>query len=433
MNKFLLLIFLCLGLNTNGQTLHFLVFGDTEDPRIGIPTNMSCDYLKQLSDEIATNAELKENFMKFTGSDYTKANFLSTINNLNVGSQDVVFAYIISHGWNNMRNEYPMMVFGPKSLGIDNGSINLNEIYQSIIKKNPKLLIVIGEACNRERNVRPPAIKSKELVVHPPRFDIDAEQFKNLFRKSNKGILMCSSRRGQVSTSDVDKGGWFTQSFRETLEDFTSKKHKKPATWEELMETTKKATEKLAYDSGSEDPQSPVYEINNMPAKSPVIPKEDTQNNRPVAKQEKPIAPPVSLPTNEPKKASKNVNEPCNYNFSGFRINKERLAYLESYWKGLDGLSDEEASERFKESVYPENTRIFYKDIASFLEIEQYPARTKWFTSKGKEIIELFDETNEYVDTKDFKLKAMSKLSLVIEAMKDITRQLEDINRKCSE
>jgi hypothetical protein len=423
MNKLLIIIFCIIGLNLKAQTLHFVVFGDTEDTRIGIPTKITCDYIKELSTEISTNAELKENYIKFTGQNFTKINLQNTLTNLSISPKDVVFAYIISHGWNNMKTEYPMMVFGPKSLGIDGGSVNLQEIYKSLSDKNPRLLIVFGEACNRDRESRPPAKKGGGAVM-PPRFDIDPEQFRNLFRRSTKSIILCSSKRGQVSTSDMDKGGWFTQSFREVFEEMTSKNYTKEATWETLLEKTKKLTEKLAYDSGSDDPQSPNFEIKNSTISTvlpPTKPSQNTLTNQTTTPSVAVVTPPKTT-----------INEPCKYNTTPYRVNEEKLRYLERYWKGLNEISNDEAVELFR-GVYSKETKTFYETLSTNLNLEGFDSHTTWFKKKGKEVVEVFEEANEYLETRDFKMKALSKMPLVLESMKDITRRLDDIRRKCSE
>lgn len=434
MNRLLtLLALLILSTHTEAQTLHFLVFADTEDTRIGIPTNVTCIYLKELSTEISIHAELKENFIRVSGQNFTKANLQKTIDNLVVGPKDVVFAYIISHGWNNMKNEYPMMVFGPKSAGIDAGSINLSEIHQKISQKNPRLLIVFGEACNRDRDTRPSPVRG--AAVSPPRFEVNPEQFRNLFRRSTKSIILCSSKRGQVSTSDMDKGGWFAQSFREMFEEFTSKKHSGEASWEALLESTRKFTEKLAYDSGSDEPQSPHYDIQNInlpTAGKPVVTQTtalntSTSTTGKPSKEDKPLRPQPTTNT-----GNTAINEPCQYNQTPYQVNEAKIRYLEQYWKGLEGISNTEASELFQ-TIYSKDTKSFYENIASNLNLENFVSQASWFKKKGKEVIEIFEETNEYVDSKDFRMKALSKLPLALEPMKDITRRLDDIRRKCSE
>lgn len=421
MNRFLLLIIVLISSNLNAQTLHFLAFGDTEDTRIGLPTIVSFKYLKELSAEISTHAELKENYIRFTGQNFTKANLQSTLSNLSVEPKDVIFVYIISHGWNNKKTDYPMMAFGPKSLGLDEGSVNLQEIYKSLLEKKPRLLIVFGEACNRERDSRPAAKKAGSAIM-PPRFDINPEQFRNLFRRKTQSILLCSSKRGQVSTSDMDKGGWFTQSFREVFEEFTSKNHSGEATWEALLDKTKQQTEKLAYDSGNDEAQSPYYEIKDLintspPAKPPV--------NLP-SKPSQPLQPVQTIVT------TNNINQPCQYNTDVYIENEKNIRYLERYWKGLGEISNDEAAELYK-ATYSKETKDFYVNLAQDLNLEGFAIHTTWFTKKGKEVIEVFEEANDFVKSRDFKMKVQSKLPLVIVSMKDIRNRLDDIRRKCSE
>lgn len=432
---FILFLFQILSMKSHAQTLHFMVFGDTEDSRIGIPTAISCGYLKGLSEDIARNAELKENYQQFLGKSFTKAQMQNTINNLTISSKDVVFLYIISHGWNNMQNEFPMIVFGPKTMTIDESSINLSEIHQKLEAKKPRLLIVFGEACNRERETR--AKTNKSTANHPPRVDVNPEQFRNLFRRSTKSVILCSSKRGQVSTSDMDGGGWFTQSFRDSFEEMTSVKYQGEANWDALLTNTKKATERLAYESGSDDPQSPFYEIKDVKVFATDVPNQSTlaqnPNKKPTPSTNAPKTEtkPLLTKTEEPAKTESNT-EICKYNKIAYQVNREKVQYLERYWQGLEEISNDEAAERFTE-FYSKDTKGFYENLTQRLGLGNLQTEDAWLRKKGKEVIEMLDEANEYVETSGFKMKLISKLPLAIEPMKEITQHLDDIRRRCSE
>ncbi len=428
-----LLLFQCVEIKVYTQTLHFIVFGDTEDTRIGIPTAISCGYLKGFSEDIARHAELKENYIQFLGKSFTKVQMQNTLSSLTVSSKDVVFMYIISHGWNNMQNEFPMIVFGPKTMSVDDASINLSEIHQKLEAKKPRLLIVVGEACNRERETR--AKTNKSTANHPPRVDVNPEQFRNLFRRSTKSIILCSSKRGQVSTSDMDGGGWFTQSFRDSFEEMTSVKYQGEANWETLLGNTKKATEKLAYDSGSDDPQSPFYEIKDVKVIATDAPSQNSlaqnSNKKPTSTVPKIDNKPLLTKIEESTKTESNT-EICKYNKIAYQVNREKVQYLERYWQGLEEISNDEAAERFTD-FYSKDTRDYYANLTQRLGLANIQVEDAWFRKKGKEVIEILDEANQYVETSGFKMKLISKLPLAIEPMKEITRYLDDIRRRCSE
>lgn len=235
---FLFVLTVSFSLNTMAQTFHGIVFCNTIDESIG--ESMKVD-MQSMSDKIQTLQTLLEDdygcdFKVFDGNDCTRANLKSYIDNMEVGSDDVIFTFYGGHGShaeNNASDPWPQYLMNS---GFENQSnwIPMAEFARWIKEKGARLSIITSNCCNKEQS----GTTIKPLWADDGRAtkldNLDAEKFRKLF--AAKGVVMAtSSKLGQYSWCN-GYGGLFTCDFIDVL-DMVGKGQIVPD-WEEILKKT---------------------------------------------------------------------------------------------------------------------------------------------------------------------------------------------------
>lgn len=260
-----------------GQTLHLLVFADTDDPEIGGSNMKIFSALtgpNGMASTIAKQAGLTLYPTNFYGANCRVDQLVRTLDALKTGPDDVVLFYFVGHGFNNRQNEYPSLIFGnanAEPATIDASSRNLREIYARIRAKKPRLTIVIGDACNKERTDPPaPVTSARAIGVMPPQV-LSSARFKSLFRTWQGGILMSSSQRNQYAHSDP-KGGWMSVSLLNALNDWCAVSHRDVVNWKGLLDETTARTVAIARQNSQDQVPQYLIELTPYAGTTPVVP-----------------------------------------------------------------------------------------------------------------------------------------------------------------
>ena len=273
--RFIILgVFLTVHSFCNAQKLHLILVADNRDPQIGNPATVSFTYYERLAQNVAKYADLQVFTYKIMGENFSREYITHQINTLSVNERDVIFFYSSTHGWNDGTSEYPMLVLETGASASTENSLNLKTIYNQLMQKKGRLTIVLGEACNALLSSRPKAGPAR-TATHPP-IEVNEQHIKDLFLRSKLGILACSSRRGQVSVSDREEGGRFTQAFFSIFEKYASNNFRDgDPSWQRIMEDVKAKTNAISRELGGLE-QEPFYEItqfSNAPKTSEVVTK----------------------------------------------------------------------------------------------------------------------------------------------------------------
>ncbi|RRB06270.1 caspase family protein, partial [Larkinella rosea] len=260
------------------QTLHFIVFADTDDPNIGSPNRKTYNYLTQdLAPVIAKQAGLALSVSGHIGANFRLANLNKILTALKPEADDVIFFYFAGHGFNNQLNEYPSLVFNT-GLDIETNAMSLLNVYRKLQGLNARMTIVIGEASNKDHIARTKSGSQSDMfsptgLANPldkkTSILYDTQRIQKLFRATQGGLLVSSCKRGQFSYSNAT-GGWMNLAWRNAFQKVINddkKKDGEPASWTTLINQVVNETKESAREAVTEQEPQFINELASMPTK----------------------------------------------------------------------------------------------------------------------------------------------------------------------
>jgi hypothetical protein len=280
------LLTLWLGFPASGltATLHALLVGDTNDQSIGRSVETDLANFNKLLRSIEENTGLAVQKITVTGGELGRGKgrdtVLQKLQSLTVaGGQDLVIFFYSGHGgrMSTKQTKWP-------SLGVEGVAtspdrlLDLDVVFDELQKKNPRLLIVIADACNSVIDAQRSFEKNTEQV----------ESYRKLFLGYQGTIIASSSKIGQYSWGNPEFGGLFTRQFLDGLNKHLASSN---PTWENLM---KDATQTISIPmpGAKQQVQIPQAEVKVEPAKVPT-----THDNPPPQPPQHESSPIQSEPT----------------------------------------------------------------------------------------------------------------------------------------
>ncbi|MBN1534033.1 MAG: caspase family protein [Spirochaetes bacterium] len=262
-------VFLLAALPVQSQTIHAILVGDTVDPNIGRGDKLDLDLMRGLLQETSrlTGASLK---MKVFDSSIIRSEIMNAVTGLNPGSDDTVVFFYTGHGYrmSSFRNKWPAMSLKGNYGG--SAGLDLKWAYDTLKKKNPRLLIVMADACNSTVPIG--SIDTHMSVAYG---EGNPAAYRKLFLQDKGGILASSSVPGQYSYSGTT-GSQFTVQFMSSIKSELSSSN---PTWKGIMT---KASQPIM--GGRQQPQyaidseiSSKTDTNPEPYKDEQIFNEDSQ------------------------------------------------------------------------------------------------------------------------------------------------------------
>lgn len=206
--------------NMIAQTLHIVVFCDTNDKKIGV--NKESERKITLNEMETVSAVLGEygydsEMYEYHGNYCNKSNLLKVVKGLEiVPEKDVVFFYYGGHGSRAMNNDedpFPQMCLGED---YEENWVPATLVKNIIMKKNPRLAIILTGCCNKEDA----GVSIKSVVseaAYTQENSIDKAAYKKLFLDATGLVMMTSSKAGQYSYSGKE-GGVFCLYFWHLME-----------------------------------------------------------------------------------------------------------------------------------------------------------------------------------------------------------------------
>lgn len=220
---FILVILLPLSYSSNilrAQTLHAIIFADTNDPNIGIFDKQ--DYINMTMEvsTIASATGMKLNKYFFSGEHCSKAQLIKVLDRLKTNKDDVIIFYYSGHGTRSLhdKSEYPQMCLGSRR---ESDFFPLESVLNMLKAQHARLKIVFGDCCNSVSpgvTSKEPASKGFTVLTKGP-----VNTYTNLFRNYKGFIIASGSQKGENSITlsyndGSPAGGAFTIYFLSALQ-----------------------------------------------------------------------------------------------------------------------------------------------------------------------------------------------------------------------
>lgn len=301
MKKFFMLVCgVCFCWSITAQTIHTILFTDTQDSSIGIAAkashdNYSLDFLSTIETALGASYNSATPIDK-KGYECNRTNLLQVVNNLSCGANDVVVFIYLGHGARGLKDpsNFPQMCFAvPRGSEYRNEEdfYPLENVRDLIMKKNPRFCLVVGDCCNSYS----PTLSTKPSItaVEAMAPDILRRQgeniIKNLFLSQKGSVILTASVKGQYGwcmTRGDRLGMLLERNLNNVFQDIKDGKATY-SNWNELLSTVKDNTYRFSqtvtlYADGKRYTQTPYYEINLSDA--PVI-DNDGEKKPPVVPQ----------------------------------------------------------------------------------------------------------------------------------------------------
>jgi hypothetical protein len=253
-------------------TLHLLVVANTNDPDIGTTCMLDKDKTVKTFSDLSEFMGLKLDIKTIFGDDYNKKNVQDAVAALQPSQKDIVIFYYSGHGFSKNDNYlYPYLELRSKSFqSLDDNSLNIEDIYNSLKQKGAKVTLVFSDCCNTLPETAP-AISGEVALTRSSSLGWNLNNCFQLFLPSAPvSILMTAAAKGEMSAGNNNYGGFFTYNFRSALVNFLS-----PAfvlngvSWPKLIEEAQTQTVKKASNTLCNQPdgtkarcvQHPVYKM----------------------------------------------------------------------------------------------------------------------------------------------------------------------------
>lgn len=246
---------------STAQKIHAILCGATNVADIGTGCQSSLKLMENALIYVGKQTDMEVEFTFLTGNDFVKSNIVEAINKVKAGSDDVIFFYSTSHGFNYNNNPSRFTFIGAHPTKVEmtrseftNFGLSLeHEVYQPLIAKNARLTITMAEACNTVVDIPAPSTYNAMNVNIQKRL-------KELFLEAKGSAISTSSRVDQRSWTDPEDGGIYTNMFIESMNEVIGGKEK--ATWENIFDKTERLT--VAYAAkenlrGGQQPDSDTF------------------------------------------------------------------------------------------------------------------------------------------------------------------------------
>lgn len=182
------------------------------------------------------------------GSRYNKANVETALGKLKPGKNDIVVFYYSGHGFRDQKapaKEFPFLdLRDPNKRPRPEPSLqalNIQDIYNTIIKKGARLNLVLSDCCNDTVEARKPkSTLSPPGTRWPIRYAVP--NVSTLFlSKAPMNILMTAASKDERAIITPRFSSYFTYFFVESLRTSLGSASGAPS-WFQVMESTKKQT-----------------------------------------------------------------------------------------------------------------------------------------------------------------------------------------------
>jgi hypothetical protein len=183
---------------------------DTTDATIGFTTEADLAHLPPMIKAMAEVTGLDYRPIVFADGQFLKNNVTKHLQQLQVGSDDVVLFYYSGHGGRSITksSKWPDLYFR-----LDEAMVDLESMARSVASLRPRLGLVIADACNNvivRQKIGRPLMSANSID------DRAVGNLVGLLRKSRGIWLAAGADTGEYSYAD-EGGGFFTSALLQSL------------------------------------------------------------------------------------------------------------------------------------------------------------------------------------------------------------------------
>ena len=243
-----------------GAALHAIIVGDTNDPNIGVGVEADMKHILEFINHIGRNTPWNQQgtlkvFVTrsvFGGNPreerLSHRNLRAALANVPAGEDDVILFYYSGHG---MGDDAGQTIW--PSLYFEDNAFAYEQLLAPLQAKNPRLLIIITDACNNFSDWMPEMQFSaaKRMAKAAP----IEQNYRELFLNQRGYILATSSIPGEISlAASTRPGSLFTNDLLMRI--YQQLQSPSPPSWNRI-----ETTELTYVDQGEKFKQHPQYEI----------------------------------------------------------------------------------------------------------------------------------------------------------------------------
>jgi len=241
---------------TDKPNLYLILVADTWDKSIGVSCQEEEGRVKDYFEQIAYQSGMQFSANVIDGGRFTKTNVQNAISNLQPSRNDAVVFYYSGHGFrfDNDTDPYPRIDIRTNDFdNLQNNSMSLSSIYNSIKAKNARFNLILGDCCNSYAGL-PRFISGGYGNMDRSLNTLSSNNCRQLFLQTKANIIATAATKGQYAlcSNGPGGGGLFTKAFLSALDYQLSTFNTKP-TWDGLLE---KARSQTAYSSENSRCQS---------------------------------------------------------------------------------------------------------------------------------------------------------------------------------
>ncbi len=240
----LMLCLLPLPASAGPGTLYVILVADT-DSNIGMGVKVDLNNMRDEVNAVIANTGLTKEIMVFAGSEATIDNVVAAVENLWVGSNDVILFYYSGHGKASDRSgtKWPDLTF-------DGAALSFGWVVNTLKSKGARFVLGLADSCNN--------YDLDSYGARGPKggfeFSLKRANYEKLFLESKGFVFATSSQPGEISCLNSNYGSRFTNDFRQQL--YAQLGADMPK-WDGLQSYALPCT----YDLIGQDTQTPYYEI----------------------------------------------------------------------------------------------------------------------------------------------------------------------------
>lgn len=250
---------------TTPINFHAILIADTNDHTIGKAALVSLKKTETFLDNVSKKLFVNYNKLVISGTDFDNSNILEIVENMDISNLDTVFLFYFGHGENNNTSSQLPTIS-------NTDGISISVIIDSILNKNPRLLISLSDACNaKTKNVTNSAQPEIAEIVVPKISNYPtpemANSYSRLFLESAGSIILSSAMKDQLAYYSDEVGGLYTDIILKSLSEMS--RHYR-ASWILLRQFMSQEIVYTNIFDGSKIEQRPVTLVNVIDLYAPM-------------------------------------------------------------------------------------------------------------------------------------------------------------------